>query len=213
MIGWSLNTVVALLTGLCVWLAVDWPFRDIAFYAIAGIVLVALPFTLQFRKGRVLAYAGHFAAALVCIAVVAVRLPDMSPLRTDVCGKSFKEISLVWVLQHLSQQQRQSPYWRFEVYDRDLAIRPVSLTIPDGSTLQEAINCVTRAAGCDYDWFWGKHDSASTRPDRAVFRVWKHGSKPLAEADYVLVQGSTVVWGKGHGPCVCPSGESKPCHS
>src|SRR5262249_13953249 len=99
---------------------------------------------------------------------------------------------LATVLQDLSKQKNEMPYWRFEVFDREAVKKRVTVTIPEDSTLRDALDIVLGSVDCSYDWCW--HSPYGGRPNCALFLVYKNGTKFDAASNFKLfVEGSTVI--------------------
>jgi hypothetical protein len=123
----------------------------------------------------------------LCLAVIAGwrPFPLASPLNQRIAGARFEQASLAEVLAHIARQRQKTPSWRFYVYDEELANGTVSLEIPDGCTLEEALEIVCGSVKGEYEWHWFKTCGHSASPDSARFHLRPAGAE-MSRNDHVL---------------------------
>jgi hypothetical protein len=174
----------------------DWPFKNLAFLSLAALLM--LFFAVAIRKKAeqgpplFLLRLPFMVFAVVLLVIVVVKLPVLFPLSTHLTGRTFHNASLAEVLQYISEQRCEAPYWRFKVYDEQAVNAPITMTIPDDCTLREALDSLCRSIGCTYDWYWNRAFN-TTPPNCAAFYLHRKGSKVDFTSDYFLsVQGSHV---------------------
>lgn len=188
-----IQVIMSSIAGLLAWLLVDWTFKDVAFFSIATALMLFYALTVRKKGGRTpfVIRLPFVIIALVCLVIVVMKLPVLFPLRMHIKGGTFQDASLATILQHISKQQQESPYWRFLLYDKAAVNKRVSLTIPDKCTLKQALDSISESVQCDYDWYWNK--ASNTPPNCVTIRLWQRGSTLTSKSDYILfVQGSDV---------------------
>lgn len=195
-----------LIIGLLAGLLIDWRFRGIALVGILGLIMFffALTFAPKVRNWRTRLIMSI--PSIACLIVVAAQLPLLFPLETRIHGEEFHEVSLAKVLQYISQQRREWPLWQFDVYDEEAAGRYISVSIPDGVTLQQALDIVAGNIQCYYDWYWYKPVKSSACPMCAIFRLRQPGHTEAPSTLMLSVRGADV-WRPG-GNRSRPGGES-----
>jgi hypothetical protein len=183
-----------------VWLFVDRVFQvfgDITFFSVAALLMLFIAVAIRKKTEQgptlLLLRLPFIVFALVFLVIVAVKLPMLFPLSTRLPGRTFHNASLAEVLQYISEQRHERPYWRFQVYDEQAVNIPFGMTIPDGCTLREALDSVSRRINCTCDWYWSRGGDSYSRPIHATFLLRRKGSKLDYTSDYFLfVQGSHV---------------------
>lgn len=157
-------------------------FEDLAFFGLAAIAMLVLAAAISTSgvgaRAKLLPRVPFLIASLAFALLLAFRAQVLFPLSTRLVGTDFHDEHLSEVLQYISSQQLQRPYWRFNVYDVRAANARVTITIPDGCTLRQALDSVSQSVGCSYVWHW--HTMFRPPPICANFDFYRSGT----EIDY-----------------------------
>jgi hypothetical protein len=159
------NRWVLGLLGLQVWTMLPWTFHDLALLAYGLAVIAFLALTTRSRPVRL----GLTGLAIFGAVHFAYQLPATFPLQARVSEARFVDAPLATVLQHIARQGATDPHWRFVIGDEQAASAIVTVAIPDGCSLREALGIVARAARCEYTWNWNLGCGNAPRPLCAVF--------------------------------------------
>lgn len=186
--------IMLLIIGLSAGLLINWTFRGIALISICGLIVFFSALTLapkvrNWRARLVVSIPG-----VVCMIFVATQLPLLFPLKTRVREEEFHDASVAKVLQCISQQRQERPLWQFEVYDEGAVTKRITMSIPAGSTLQQALDIVAESIQCDYDWHW--YDTSGSVPMCAVFCLRRRENAEASPEPVFVVRGGNV-WYRG----------------
>lgn len=101
---------------------------------------------------------------------------ELNPLQSKITGGQFVDVPLSDVLYHFSKQRENRPSWNFTVYGNDLCVTKVSLLIPDGITLGEALDEIAQTTGCQYQWHRYRLCGNDPGPGSIMFVLSKRGA-------------------------------------
>jgi len=137
---------------------------------------------------------------LSLIAIVAVNaptIPKLYPLWHTVQPASFQDATVAEVLLHVAKSHDEEPRWRFFVSSEELALTRVTMTIPAGASLGEALDSLMAESGASYSWRWYKFCGNAPVPMRASFHVRYDDSRdpsghPLNSEVFIDARDETV---------------------
>jgi hypothetical protein len=93
-------------------------------------------------------------AMLACTVVGAYKLYYFLPLQHGVERATFVNEPVPDILHAIAKQRQTGPYRRFVICDHRTLNKQLTLSIPDGCRLGEALEMITNATGTEYDWHW-----------------------------------------------------------
>lgn len=102
--------------------------------------------------------------------------PTVFPMQlAHVREAHYADAPLFKVLQDISLQKDEDPYWRFHIEDKELAQSKITVNIPKGCRLGTALTLITGSAGCEMRWTWHKGCGNEWSPICASFYIYRPG--------------------------------------
>jgi len=153
-----------------------WTFKAFVFWGTLTSVLGVLSIIVAFRRGW-----KAFLVALIpvigCLVPFVLMVPTVYPMQfARLQAGHYENVPLVKVLSDISLQKANSPYWRFHIEDRELAEKRISVDLPDGCRLGEAMKLIAERSNCEMKWNWHKFCGNEPSPICASICFLRHGA-------------------------------------
>ena len=115
-------------------------------------------------------------AMLACGTVGAFKLYYFLPLQHKVHRATYVNEPLPYILRAIAQQRTTGPDRRFVICDQLTLNKQLTLSIPNGCTLGEAMKRITTATETEYDWHWFSWCGNTYPPTTAKIYIYEADS-------------------------------------